>query len=283
MGRKAKHHYIPRGYLKGFTKEGKKSSPFLCVPKNNSQPFITNPNDACAQRDYYKVQHPNPLLIEDWYGETIEPKIERVISRISDTSALPLSSERPDLDLLLATLFLRVPSFRDTLEAPMKRAKEIVDSISDDVNLANKSEFEYNQTDLIKTELNLIETVIKSLSQKYYQLHIIESEEPNFIMCDRPFVLSHPNGGDGMYFGLNTPNIEICVPITRKVLLVAQNRAVKEEVFEANEQIVGLANTKQMISANKFFYTCDKSVLLINEDLSVHNHVVQTPLTCSWF
>ena len=39
MGRKAKHHFIPKCYLKGFTDGGENSSPFWAVPINNDDPF----------------------------------------------------------------------------------------------------------------------------------------------------------------------------------------------------------------------------------------------------
>jgi hypothetical protein len=66
MGRKAKHHYIPKCYLKGFTKGGESSSPFWAVPINNDKAFSTSPNDACAERDYYTVDHKNYLIVEDF-------------------------------------------------------------------------------------------------------------------------------------------------------------------------------------------------------------------------
>ncbi len=192
MGRKAKHHFIPKCYLKGFTDGGENSSPFWAVPINNEDPFSTNPNDACAQRDYYTVDNKNSLIVEDFYAEQIEPKIIKAIEHIKISSSLPPPEEMRHLILLLATLYLRVPSHRDVLEMPMKRTKEIVESMSQDINVSNKEEFNYDKTDLIKTELELIDAVQECLSNKYYQLHVIEDDNLNVITSDKPFVLSHP-------------------------------------------------------------------------------------------
>lgn len=276
MGRKSKHHYIPKCYLKGFTKGGEDSSVFWCVPVNNDAPFQTSPNNACAKRDYYTVRHSNSLIVEDWYAEEIEPKIKKALSHIKEHSSLPPKEEMRYLILLLATLYIRVPSFRNSLEEPMKRTKEIVDSISQDVKIRNRHGFDYDQTDLIMRELKLIDTVQKCLSNKYFQLHVVEDVKSKVITSDRPFILSHPNGGKGFYFGLNTPKVQICVPISKNAIVIARNEEIAEGVFTASEQLIGLANTQLIISGDRFFYSCDDELLLVDDDLSVYKHKIRT-------
>lgn len=276
MGRKAKHHYIPKCYLKGFTAGGENSSQFWAVPKNNDAPFPTTPNDSCAERDYYSVDHENSLIVEDFYAEQIEPKIIRAIRHIESHSCLPPKEEMRYLILLLATLYLRVPSHRKTLEVPMKRTKEIVDSMSQDINVSNKDEFEYSKTDLIKSELRLIDKVQECLSNKYYQLHMIEEDELNAVTSDNPFILSHPKGGKGFYFGLNTSNVEICVPITSKAILIARNEEMKEGSFIASKELIGLTNTKLILSTSRFFYSKTEEILLVDDDISTYKHNIST-------
>jgi hypothetical protein len=276
VGRKAKHHYIPKCYLKGFTDGGENLSQFWAVPKNNDKPFPTTPNDSCAQRDYYTVEHENSLIVEDFYAEKIEPNIIDAINYINEHSCLPPKDEMKHLILLSATLYLRVPAFRESLEMPMRRTKEIVDSISRDIKISNKDEFEFTQTDLIRSELRLIDKVQECLSNKYYQLYIIEDSDINTITSDNPFILSHPKGGNGFYFGLNTPNVEICVPITKNAILIGRNEKINEGTYIARKEFVGLMNTKVILSANRFFYSKDTEILLIDDDLSVYKHNIST-------
>jgi len=276
MGRKAKHHYIPKCYLKGFTNGGENSSQFWAVPKNNDAPFPTTPNDSCAERDYYSVAHENSLIVEEFYAEQIEPKIVKAIRHIQSNSNLPPKEEMKHLILLLATLYLRVPSFRERLEMPMRREKEIVNSMSQEVSVSNKSEFEYSKTDLIKSELKLLDTVQEYLSNKHYQLHVIEDDHLNVITSDNPFILSHPKGKKGFYFGLNTPNIEICVPINSKAILIARNEKIKETAFIASKELIGLTNTKLILSTSRFFYSKTEEMLLVDGDISVYKHNIST-------
>ncbi|MBU3005955.1 DUF4238 domain-containing protein [Paraglaciecola arctica] len=276
MGRKAKHHYIPKCYLKGFTDGGEYSSSFWCIPINNDTPFKTSPNDSCATRDYYSVEHIDSLIVENFYAEQIEPKISAAIRAIEEHKSLPTKQGMHNLILLLATLYLRVPSFRSTLEAPRKRTKEIIDSISEDVPISNRSEFEYSQTDLIMTELDLISTVQECLANKYYQLYIIEESDQNVITSDRPFLLSHPKAGKGFYFGLNTPNVEITVPITKRAVLLARNEPFHEGSYIASKEFIGLTNTKLILSANRFFYSNAEEIMLVDNDISVYKHKIST-------
>ncbi|WP_444908462.1 DUF4238 domain-containing protein [Microbulbifer sp. TRSA005] len=276
MGRKAKHHYIPKCYLKEFTIGGEDTSPFWCVPINNNTPFQTSPNDACAKRDYYTVQHSNSLIVEDWYAEEIEPKIKKGILHIKEHSSLPPKEEMPYLFLLLATLYLRVPSFRNLIESPLKRTREITNSIAQDIKIRNKSEFEYDQTDIIMSELRLIDTVQTCLSNKYFQLHVIDDTKSNVVTSDSPFILSHPNSSNGYCFGLNTPMVEICVPITKHAIIIARNEKITEGSFKATEQLIGLTNTKVILSADRFFYSTNSEILLVNDNLSTHKHKIST-------
>lgn len=274
MGRQAHHHFIPTSYLKGFTVGGESSSTFWCIPINNDEPFPTNPKDACSMRDYYTIEHENSLLIEHWYANEIEPQINIAVRYIKENSELPSSANMSNLLLLLATLYLRTPTHRASIEAPMKHAKKIVDSMSEDINISNRYEFEYSQTDLIIRELKLINTVMKCLSNKYYQLHIVQDSEYDVITSDDPFMLDHPNGGKGLYFGLNTPNIEICVPITRKAILIARNETFKDGVVSNKDKLIGLTNTKLIVSASRFFYSSKPEILLVDDDINVYKHTI---------
>jgi len=270
MGRKSRHHYIPKCYLKGFTEGGENNSKFWCVPINNDSPFQTSPNDSCVIRDYYTVQHLNSLIVENWYAEIIEPQVSKAIEQIKKNSCLPIQEEMQYLILLLATLYLRVPSFRESMEIPMRRTKEIIDSMSQDVRISNKDEFSYNQTDLIKSELKLINKIKKCLSNKYYQLFIIENAEDQVITSDRPFILSHLKGGQNFHFGLNTPNIEICVPITKNVIIIARNENLNEGTFVARKEMIGLINTKLCLSADRFLYSSNTNILLVDDDIRTY-------------
>ena len=114
------------------------------------------------------------------------------------------------------------------------------------------------------------------LSNKYYQLHVIEDDSLNLITSDNPFILSQPGGGKGFYFGINTSNIEICVPITNKAILIARNEEIEERTFTATKELVGLINTKVALSARRFFYSKTEEIVLVDDDIALYKHTIST-------
>ena len=265
MGRQAGHHFIPASYLAGFTEGETKESPFWSVPKDNKKPFQTNPIKSCKKRDYYTIEHENSLLVEHWYANEIEPKIKQALEHVSIHKTLPPKDEMQFLLLLATTLYLRTPSSRSTREAPLKRTQEIVDSIDKDVNISNRDEFKFNQTDLITSELKLINTVMECLSSKYYCLLISDDPNVNFITSDCPFLLMHPNS-KLQYYGLNNKNIELSIPISKNAVLVGRNEKMNEGVFKANKKFVAAFNSNLITFTDKFFYSNQSNIYLLDND-----------------
>lgn len=265
MGRQAGHHYIPASYLAGFTKGETKESTFWSIPIDNKKPFQTSPIKSCKKRDYYTIEHENSLLVEHWYANEIEPKIKQALEYISLHKTLPSKDEMQNLLLLAATLYLRTPSSRSTREAPLKRTREIVDSIDKDVNISNRDAFKFNQTDLITSELKLISTVMECLSNKYYCLLISDDPNTNFITSDNPFLLMHPNS-KMQYYGLNTKNIELSIPISKNAVLVGRNEEMREGVFEANKKFVAAFNSNLITFTDKFFYSNQSKFYLLDDN-----------------
>jgi hypothetical protein len=279
VARKAIHHFIPRSYLKGFTEGGKDTSQFWGVRKttnNNHKAFLTSPSDACCKRDYYTVEHENPLVVENWYAEEIEPKLNLALRHIDENKCLPYGNDMQNLFLLAATLFLRTPSFRSTIENPLIQAKEIVDSMNSDVRISNLKDFDYTKTDLIGMEIRQINNVVESLTNKYYRLYINSNSAFDVITSDRPFILTHPKAGNNFYFGLNTPNIEIWLPINRNTILIGRNEPFEKTIFPSNDKLIGSMNIKLILSADQCFYSSKPEIVLVDEDTNVYKSVINS-------
>lgn len=274
MGRKAKHHFIPRSYLKRFTEKGSEKSQFWCVPNDNSKPYKTTPKDACAKRDYYTIEHSNPLLIEDWYANEIEPLTSKALDYIETERRLMPEKDIEPLLIFIATLYLRVPSFRSMVETSLMRQKEIVESISSDVTIANKDDFNFTKNNLVQAELSLLERVVNSLSKMHFKLWITNNSEFDIVTSDRPFVLTHPNGGNGFHFGLGTPNVELCIPINRKTVLIGKNEKQIDTAYPDDPRFIALVNHKVISSSEHYFYSSKQEIALLDDNLNVYKHKI---------
>jgi hypothetical protein len=275
MARQAHHHFIPSSYLKGFTEEGKDTSQFWCVPINNDEPFLTRPKDACSQRDYYTVAHEDSLIVEKWYANEIEPRINIALRHIDETTKLPSGEDIQNLLLLAATHYLRVPAFRSTIESSLLQAKEIAESMSCDMKISNLSDFEYTKTDLIEMEIRHIQTIFELLKNKYYRLYNASNSAFDFVTSDHPFGLIHPNDRDKkFYFGLNTPGIQICIPINRNIILIGQNEPFREGTLSADDRLIAIMNKILIEGAGRFFYSSKSEIPVVDDENNVCKHAI---------
>lgn len=274
MGRQAKHHFIPKCYLKGFTIGGTDSSQFWGVPNNDSKPFLTRPNDACSQRDYYTVDAEDSLAVEKWYANKIEPKIKFALKHIEDYSRLPDGEQRENFIILLATLYLRNPEFRALLEVPLQHAKRVAKSISKEVLVANLSDLDFSKTDTVEIELRLLDRLCTILCSMHYRLFINNDPKFDLITSDQPFMLTHPNAERLEYYGLTTPDIQLWVPLNRKAFALGLNQPAREKIKVANKEEVALINTMLSKRAKRFLYTSKPEILMLDNNGSIFTYNV---------
>jgi hypothetical protein len=290
---KNKHHYIPACYLCGFTEGGERTSRLWCAPKNNSKAYGTNPNDACAQRHYYKLDtlHNDSQYVEDWYANIIEPGIAEALKFIEDHKSLPSNEKMEFLLVLVATLYLRNPKHRKNIATPIERTAEVIMSmIADSPELYRSSakkalkngyiseipehhvmrsfvedgQYTVNATRdaLIESELKMLMPVLEMLAYRFWQLYIIPDElELEFVTSDHPFLLNYTGKNQKAYYGLGTKNTVVTVPLNRRAVLLGFLNKVKEGTYEADRILVGEVNSNVVMNCNKVFYSSKEEVV----------------------
>lgn len=275
MGRQSGHHFIAATYLAGFTEDGSKQSQFWCIPKNNSDPFITNPTDSCKKRDYYTFDGEDSLIVENWYANKIEPKIKEGLLHIESTRQLPTSQQKYNLLLLAATLRLRVPAQRRSFETALKHTETIVNDICKNTNISNRTDFDFSQNTVLQVEVNALDSIVKHLENKYWRLYVADTSNFDVITSDNPFILTHPNRNKDFHFGINTPGTEIIVPINRSTILLGRNEKISEGTFIADDKLIGLTNMKLVLHTDKYFYSRKENFALVDDNFNVHSQTVK--------
>lgn len=132
MSKSKKHHYVPACYLKEFTNEGRRTSLFWAFPRNKpGSKYGTNPNDSCVSNNYYKLdENKQPLLIEEWYGNEVEPQIGIFLESVDYINVV--NSNDAGLIWLLTSLLLRNPQHRENIESPLRHTQKVAESMRDD-------------------------------------------------------------------------------------------------------------------------------------------------------
>ncbi|ATV45839.1 DUF4238 domain-containing protein [Pectobacterium brasiliense] len=264
MNQSKKHHYIPACYLKGFTNEGKRTSLFWAFPKNKPRfRHGTNPNDACVGNNYYKLEgNKQPLLIEEWYGNEVEPHIGKFLEKLDSIKAV--NSDDEGLIWLLTSLFLRNPLHRNSIESPFVHAQKVAESIRKDyVKKGRKLDIsitDFNKDDIIKYELKQVE--IAACYFPLFSFSLIKTpSDINAITSDAPLVLSHNRLH---IFGLGSVGTMIIAPLNKNTYLVGSKEvrlpylhyASKYETANLNTIIMYSSNEK-CFSNNEYFFILD--------------------------
>lgn len=264
MARQAHHHYIPALYLKRFTNEGNNKSKFYCVPTDGRKPYPTNPRDSCSKRDYYCTYENDALSVEKLYAEKIEPKFESVLENLCKLEDITSISNRKDLHVLLASLYIRPPDQRENSRLIRQRIKDIATNISANIPVSNLSEFDFTEKDLIIDELNDVLTCSELFEGTYFRLLSAKQCKSKFITSDRPFTLDNPALRKGIPIGLNTPDTTIIVPLSKDLVLTATNESTPEETINVDEKMVGVINNRVALRSSQY-YSADPQVTFCNE------------------
>ncbi|HDX8614397.1 TPA: DUF4238 domain-containing protein [Aeromonas dhakensis] len=274
MGRQAGHHYIPASYLAGFTMDNNKSAQFCVVPVDGKKTYKTSPTNVCKSRDYYSLPGlADSLSIEKFYATDIEPKIKLTLDFMENNKAIPSKDDLTGLFLLGATLWLRNPKRRNLLTENLLYIENFIDDgLSDGIKVTNRHKLMATKGNIISAELTSLKIAINSFSNKHFQLFISEPSQ-KFITSDNPCYISHRDMMKGIYLGLDTPENEICFPINKNMAVIARNEPCKQSTFKADEKFVSLLNTKIAGTAQRYFFTEEDSVLLLDKDMKTYEHL----------
>lgn len=131
---KDNQHYVPQGYLRGFTIEGEKS--LIWEYDKNTGGISRNPRsirEICAGHHYYAQKREDGSVdhesMENAFHE-IEDKAPRIINKINfpgtGEKVIITDEERVILSFFTAIQLFRVPNFRDGIEAMHRRVVQIM-------------------------------------------------------------------------------------------------------------------------------------------------------------
>ena len=275
-----KHHYIPACYLKGFTNEGTRGSLFWAFPADVvGSKYGTNPNDACVSNNYYKLENSiDPLLIENWYGGTVEPLIGQFLENLDNLKEINPRDE--GFVWLLTSLLLRNPRHRASIENPLLRAQTIAESMKKDYKskgiTLDISDTNFEKEDIIEQELNQIKSASYYLPLFKYTI-IKAPEDICVITSDSPMILAHQTK---KVYGLATKGTMIIAPLNKETLIAGTNDinlpkmhyASIDEIATYNAMIMNSVTERCFSNNDHFLFMNDKDIITKYPFLTTTNH-----------
>jgi Protein of unknown function (DUF4238) len=274
---KAKHHFVPQFYLKGFTDD---DGALWAYVKGVNAPRKTTPRMECHRDNYYTVTY-NGMSddsVEKLFS-VIESKAAPIVKSLLDPAFVLNKVHVEKLFTFVALMFVRVPAYRDFLntqasamakrfgQAIAKNREEFLASArayeaesgqslgdlekvrelaaSDNYTLEQRSDG-YN----LKLTLRSFESVLEILRKEYSYDILYAPEGEFFIATDNPIVTLSPDldGQAWVGMGFDRLDTEVLFPLNKRAcLLLGRDRDRQHLVASAtrhsqiNGMMMGLA------------------------------------------
>jgi hypothetical protein len=132
-----RHHIVSQCYLKGFTREGRKTSTLYVIGIQTGRKFPTVPAKVGLWRDFNRVDTEPSVDVEQWLSR-IESDVASALRRIESAQSLSDSRDWQSVLRLAALFLVRTPDNREMIRKASERLFELLA----DVLLSSESQYE---------------------------------------------------------------------------------------------------------------------------------------------
>ena len=312
-----KQHYVPQGYLRRFANTRKQLYVF---DKYSCRSFVSSVHDVANANYFYDFgsdvieeivanidTHPelgitpeqrqrllDPQLIEHHLGTNVDKRFPRLLDEIVQTAeheGMMTEEQRRELSVLLSVQMLRVPRHRQYLIEmqektvkgvsqrilAMQYGKEAMDWVR--VKFDDKYAAAYHANMIFNSDC--LDTYSKVLAAHIWRIGKNNTDQA-FYTSDNPVVM-HSHLDQSPYgYGIGSPGIEICFPLSPQYMLMLCDRNIfalyaglDRKLVSITEQNVTFFNSLQVnqctqqVFCSKGQYTLAAEMCAANPSLSV--------------
>jgi len=274
MSTPRKHHFVPKFYLRGFTKDSSDDGKLWVVELERRKSWRSSPAKAACEGDFYKGElgpDVDPMWLERGLGSFVEPLMAEVLEFILDTKEVPPCGQARDVFLnLVATSLVRGRAMREymsqSIDATLRQTlgelagsdagtalvKAIEDagmSAQEFISLNNQEAFQYDfdRVTYLKAMISQTSLALDAFARRDWIVRIVADDAPDLICSDAPVGLIALTGEvPRLWFD---PNALVVMPLSRSVAAIGSTKKVKQpevlgtaHVARINRTIVGAAS-----------------------------------------
>jgi hypothetical protein len=270
------HHYLPQCYLKGFTRDGQRTSQLWAWDFKLKRKFLTVPRNVGGQRDFNRIDVPNvpPNAVEAAMSK-IETEFDAALTAV-ETNRDWDDEIKNWIFNLMALMVVRNPQQRETRRDFQARVSERLldlmleskerwegatppgsegESVGRKVTYEEAKDFHEKRLYTIEVptvrhiydEAELVDTVLPLLARRKWTVLVATPESGNFITTDNPVTLdwNDPTKVPPMYrsspgFGMKDTTVHFA--LSKKVAIFGTFDGQNRALFAAPE-ITSLFNT----------------------------------------
>lgn len=289
------HHFVPQGYLAGFTEDGTRDGRLFVSDLVSRSIFQTKPRNVAAERDFNRINADgqDPDALERALGE-FEGRAASVIRGIRESGRLPTDEELSYVINLMVLFVVRNPKSRRAMNAARRcEARVIGDMLSSDRRLfeyhiekAKDEGFIRKDADVsfeamrkfikddqytvevstgesLSLELGVFNSTLGLLGSRYWSLVTAATNTPDFVTCDHPVavVFKDPKVRGPIGYGL--PRTEVSFPLSRRQALLGVLEDPLQPRLEANAEQIAAINSRTVYHADRQVYSKTERVVVL--------------------
>jgi hypothetical protein len=292
------HHFVPQGYLAGFTGCGTRDGQLFVYDLASGKVFRTRPRNIGAERDFNRIEvdgH-DPDALERAFGE-FEDRVISVIRGIQTRGELPADEEFVDVINLMALLVVRNPRFRENVNKARDHEVRVISNllasdkrlyehhvaqakaagfVPQDIEVSFEAMRQFihddryrvivSTSESLSLELGGLDTALQCLGTRYWTLVTAAVDAPDFVTCDHPVtpIFKDPNRRGPIGYGL--PGTEVSFPLnTRQTLLGVFEDPLPMRI-EADAEQVAAINSRTVYHAYRQVYSKTASMAVLKND-----------------
>lgn len=288
------HHYVPQGYLAGFTDTGTRDGKLYAFDLSTGSTFRTRPRNVAAERDFNRIEidgHDSDFL-EKSLGE-LEDKAALAIRKMAQEGKFSGDDDFSYVINLLCLLVVRNPRARQSLASAKRQSAKIIGEmlVSDkkvweqhnrkareagyvsgpEVSFERMKEFvdggrytiEVSTHALIRTELSVFDNILRCLGARVWSLLNAAPDAPDFITCDHPVTLVFKDPKAEGPIGVGLHQTEIVFPISARQALLGVYENPLKPVVSVKPMGVAAMNTRVIRHAERQLYSREPVVSVL--------------------
>jgi hypothetical protein len=289
------HHFVPQGYLAGFTDCGTRDGQLFVYDRASRSVFHTKPRNVGAERDFNRIEvdRYDPDVLERALGE-FEDRAISVIRDIQTRGELPADEEFVYVINLMALLVVRNPRFREIREKEIDRwVRGKMHSLVSDkrrwehevaqakaagfVPQDNQVSFEtmrqfihdgryavtVSTSENLSQEFGGFDHTLQILGTRYWSLVTAAADAPDFITCDHPVASIFKDPNRRGLCGYGQPDTEVSFPLNSRQALLGVYEDPPAVNIEATAKQVASLNSRTVAHAYRQVYSKTASVVVL--------------------
>lgn len=292
------HHFVPQGYLGGFTDTGTRDGRLFVSDLVSNSVFRTKPRNVGAKRDFNRidVDGQDPDALENAFGK-FEGRVIPVIREIQASGDLPTDDEFSYVLNLMALLVVRNPRSRKKMNDARSRTVRVIgDLLTSDQRLyehhiqkakekgfvpsdaevsfeamskfINEDQYTVTVTtdDSLSIELAGFENVLRLFGSRYWSLVTAAVDAPAFVTCDHPVTPIFKDSNRHGPIGYGLPHTEVSFPLNSRQALLGVLEDPLAPKIEAQASQVAAINSRTVCHASRQVYSKTTTVTVLRSD-----------------